>query len=143
MHRRDQYAGCHANRLDRVVGRRTCSVGQNSERLREHGDQPRCSLQERLVGIRAQRRQRFQPGFQRAMFVEFFFLLLRGGTDFVLKRRITHRHEMPRLQIRAARRRPGRTDTMFNHFTRHGTIGKIADCPPAPHHFIKCPRASD
>ena len=140
VHCRHEQAGGDPNRLDRVISGRTCSIGQSAERLRENRDQPRRGFEKRFVRIGPERGKRFQPRFRRAVFIELFFFFLRCDPDLAFDRRIAHRHEMPRLQVRAARRCPGRTDAILNHFARHRPIGIIADRPPPSHRLVKLAR---
>jgi len=77
------------------------------------------------------------------MRVKFFLLLFRRDPNLVLHHRISHSHEVPRLQVCAARRRSCSTDALLNHFARHRVIRKFSERPPALHGFVKFLRAPE
>jgi hypothetical protein len=51
--------------------------------------------------------------------------------------RIADRNEMPRLQVRAIRRRAGRANAMLDHLTRDRPLGKIAHGSASLHRRVK------
>ena len=71
------------------------------------------------------------------MFVEFAFLFFGGYADLVFHRRIANCDEVPRLQIRSARRTPGHAQAIFDHVARDCAGGEIAHSATPLHLFRK------
>src|SRR5437660_12511221 len=123
---RDEQARRDADGFDRVIGWRSCSIGEDTERLSEDGDEPWGNFQKRFSRIRSQRCKRFKPRFRSALFVEFLLFNFRGNPNFGFYRQITQGYKMPRLQVSSAWRRARRTRAILDHVARPWTIREIA-----------------
>jgi len=81
VQRRNQHPGRDADRFLHVVVLHLPAVWQHAVGFAEDGDEIGCRVQERLVGIGAERRQRVEPLPGRALLVEVALLLFRRFPD--------------------------------------------------------------
>ena len=84
MQGRDQHSAGDPDTFVDVVVLRFPVFGDPALSLGEDDDQPRCGLQERLVGIGAQGRQRIEPFLARLAGIECAFLCLGSFADGAL-----------------------------------------------------------
>ena len=123
--RRDQDACRKSGRLGGIVVLDLAAVGQLTKFLQEHGDQVGCRLQEGLVRVGAQRRQRLEPLGRCAMLVKLAFFDLGRLADLPLRFRPADHDEVPRLQVGAARRRTRGLERGFDDVPRDGSRREV------------------
>lgn len=121
MNRRDQESSRDADGFRRVIMFHARAVGPIAVRLREDCDQPGRDFEERFSRIGAERRERLQPFFRRAVLIKLALLFFGRDADLVFHRRISHRHEMPRLQVRSAWCAARRAQAGFDYRARDRT----------------------
>ena len=108
MQGRNQEPGGDADRFWHVIGFVRLTGGIETPTLTKDHDQPGRDLQERFVGVGAQRLEGFDPLGSGPPLIKGDLLAFRRLANCASQRTLPDHGEMPGLQIGAARRRAGR-----------------------------------
>mmetsp|Transcript_986 Transcript_986/g.1445 ORF Transcript_986/g.1445 Transcript_986/m.1445 type:complete len:291 (-) Transcript_986:880-1752(-) len=123
---RDQEPGRNAHRLRHVVVAEALALRIDPVLLRKDRNQHRRLLQEGLVGIGAQRRQRLQPLLRRPAAVERALLLLGRQADLPLELGPRDHRKVPGLLIGPRGGGAGRQQALLDDLTRHRPAVEVA-----------------
>jgi hypothetical protein len=105
--------------------------------LSEDNDKAGSCLKERLVCVRAKRRQCFQPIKWRSRRIEFLLLSFGSFPNLLFDSSACYHSEVPWLSIGTRGCAACCSDTVLNNFNRNSFGGEVADGAPGSHRIVK------